>query len=164
MSVAGRAEHTEDIEVTLAVGQEKELPVVPTSAGQSRDREMHAILEIGVRNNGAPGIVGGAAHGSGPALAEVLIVDTSRSMLHPDAKLRAAKDATVAALRLLPEGTAFAVLSGRFDATVVHPGPGREVMAVAGPAEREAAERAVRILDADGGTASATGLSWPGGC
>ncbi|MFJ9815723.1 VWA domain-containing protein [Streptomyces sp. NPDC101151] len=147
------AENAEDIAVTLAVGQQKELPAVPTAAGQPRAREMHAILEIGVRSNGAPGVVTGAARGAGSALAEVLIIDTSRSMLHPDAKLHAAKDATVAALRLLPEGTAFAVLSGRFDATLVHPGPGREVMAVAGPAEREAAERAVRILDADGGTA-----------
>ncbi|MEU1401009.1 VWA domain-containing protein [Streptomyces sp. NPDC005728] len=147
------AESAEEVEVTLAVGQKKELPAVPTTGGQRRDREMHAILEIGVRSNGTPGLAAGAAREAGPALAEVLIVDTSRSMLHPDTKLHAAKDATVAALRLLPEGTAFAVLSGRFDATVVHPGPGREVMAVAGPAERDAAERAVRILDADGGTA-----------
>ncbi|MGW0767183.1 VWA domain-containing protein [Streptomyces sp. NPDC002676] len=152
------------IEVTLAVGQQKELPALPTAAGQPRDREMHAILEIGVRG-GESGISGGGAEtaaapasGAGPALAEVLIVDTSRSMLHPAAKLHAAKDATVAAVRLLPEGTAFAVLSGRFDATVVHPGPGGAEMAVAGPAERAAAERAVRILDADGGTAIGTWL------
>ncbi|MFF7970898.1 VWA domain-containing protein [Streptomyces sp. NPDC007905] len=154
---AGTGEHKEDagdIAVTLAVGQKKELPAVPAAPGRPHDREMHAIVEIGVTHHGGrPGLVTGAARGSGPALAEVLIVDTSRSMLHPAAKLHAAKDATVAALRLLPEGSAFAVLSGRFDATVVHPGPGREVMAVAGPAEREAAERAVRILDADGGTA-----------
>ncbi|KUM95923.1 hypothetical protein AQI88_14595 [Streptomyces cellostaticus] len=144
--------------MTLAVGQQKELPAVPTAAGQPHGREMYAILEIGVRGNGAPGIAGGPAHGSGPVLAEVLIVDTSRSMLHPAAKLHAAKDATAAAIRLLPEGTAFAVLSGRFDATVVHPGPGRATMAVAGPAECEAAERAVRILEADGGTAIGTWL------
>ncbi|WP_225830664.1 vWA domain-containing protein [Streptomyces sp. NK08204] len=149
------------IEVTLAVGQQKELPVLP-AAGQLRDREMHAILEIGVRGgtDRDTGPVGGAAAvgGAGPALAEVLIVDTSRSMLRPATKLHAAKDATVAAIRLLPEGTAFAVLSGRFDATVVHPGPGSAEMAVAGPAERAAAERAVRILDADGGTAIGTWL------
>ena len=156
MSVAENAEA--GIEVTLAVGQQKELSAVPAEAGRPPDREMHAILEIGVRSDGAPGIVTGPAHGSGPVLAEVLIVDTSRSMLHPAAKLHAAKDATAAAIRLLPEGTAFAVLSGRFDATVVHPGPGREVMAVAGPAERADAERAVRILEADGGTAIGTWL------
>lgn len=143
----------EETEVTLAVGQQKELPAVPAAPGRPPDREMHAILEIGVDSHGGPGLAAVPAAGSGPALAEVLIVDTSRSMLHPAAKLHAAKDATVAAVRMLPEGTAFAVLSGRFDATVVHPGPGREVMAVAGTAERAAAERAVRILDADGGTA-----------
>ncbi|MEU0004358.1 VWA domain-containing protein [Streptomyces sp. NPDC006314] len=144
---------TEETEVTLAVGQQKELSAAPAAPGQPPDREMHAILEIGVDSHGGPGLAAMPGPGSGPALAEVLIVDTSRSMLHPDTKLRAAKDATVAAVRMLPEGTAFAVLSGRFDATVVHPGPGREVMAVAGPAERAAAERAVHILDADGGTA-----------
>ncbi|MFF3916103.1 VWA domain-containing protein [Streptomyces sp. NPDC001852] len=147
----------EEIEVTLAVGQQRELPAV-AAPGQSADREMHAILEIGVRGPGGPGSGAAPAHGAGPALAEVLIVDTSRSMLHPAAKLHAAKDATAAAVRLLPDGTAFAVLSGRFDATVVHPGPGRAPMAVAGPAERAAAERAVRILDADGGTALGTWL------
>ncbi|MEU3523997.1 VWA domain-containing protein [Streptomyces sp. NPDC038707] len=141
----------EETEVTLEVGQRTELPALPDPAGHP-EREMHAILEIGVRGPA------GASHttpapGTGPALAEVLIVDTSRSMLHPPAKLHAAKDATAAAVRMLPFGTAFAVLSGRFDATVVHPGPGRQVLAVARPGEREAAERAVRLLDADGGTA-----------
>ncbi|MEU3415624.1 vWA domain-containing protein [Streptomyces sp. NPDC006658] len=141
----------EETEVTLEVGQRTELPAVPDPAGHHPEREMHAILEIGVRGPaGAPRAT--PAPGTGPALAEVLIVDTSRSMLHPPAKLHAAKDATVAAVRMLPFGTAFAVLSGRFDATVVHPGPGRQVLAVARPGEREAAERAVRILDADGGT------------
>ncbi|MEU2062644.1 VWA domain-containing protein [Streptomyces sp. NPDC013455] len=143
----------EETEVTLAVGQQKELPAVPDAAGRRTEREMHAILEIGVRSRGGAHHAGAPAPGTGPALAEVLIVDTSRSMLHPAAKLHAAKDATAAAVRMLPDGTAFAVLSGRFDATVVHPGPGRSVLAVAGPGEREAAERAVRILDADGGTA-----------
>ncbi|GGR73678.1 MULTISPECIES: vWA domain-containing protein [Streptomyces] len=142
----------EETEVTLEVGQRTELPALPDPAGPHREREMHAILEIGVRGpSGAPHAT--PAPGTGSALAEVLIVDTSRSMLHPPAKLHAAKDATVAAVRMLPFGTAFAVLAGRFDATVVHPGPGRQVLAVARPGEREAAERAVRLLDADGGTA-----------
>ncbi|MEU0048871.1 VWA domain-containing protein [Streptomyces sp. NPDC006309] len=149
----------EETEVTLAVGQHKELPAVPDDAsGRRPEQEMHAILEIGVRSRPGPQHTGAPAPGTGPALAEVLIVDTSRSMLHPAAKLHAAKDATAAAVRMLPDGTAFAVLSGRFDATLVHPGPGRPVLAVAGPAEREAAERAVRILDADGGTALGTWL------
>ncbi|MFE0512581.1 VWA domain-containing protein [Streptomyces sp. NPDC058964] len=145
------------IEVTLAVGQNKYLSVLPTSGGRPGDHEMHAILEIGVGNAGA-GPPPGRPGGSGAALAEVLIIDTSRSMLHPDTKLRAAKDATVAALRLLPDDTAFAVLSGRFDATVVHPAPGAEAMAVADRYQREAAEYAVRVLDADGGTAIGTWL------
>ncbi|MFF5472138.1 VWA domain-containing protein [Streptomyces achromogenes] len=142
----------EETEVTLEVGQRTELPALPDPAGHHREREMHAILEIGVRGpSGAPRAA--PAPGTGPALAEVLIVDTSRSMLHPPAKLHAAKDATAAAVRMLPSGTAFAVLAGRFEATVVHPGPGSQVLAVARPGEREAAERAVRLLDADGGTA-----------
>ncbi|WP_316753116.1 VWA domain-containing protein [Streptomyces herbicida] len=145
------------IEVTLAVGQNKYLSAVPTAAGPPGDQEMHAILEIRVTHAGA-GPLPGRPRGSGAALAEVLIIDTSRSMLHPDTKLRAAKDATVAAVRLLPDRTAFAVLSGRFDATVVHPAPGAEAMAVADPRQRDAAEYAVRVLDADGGTAIGTWL------
>ncbi|MFJ3303724.1 VWA domain-containing protein [Streptomyces sp. NPDC086549] len=147
------------IEVTLAVGQNKYLSAPPTAAGPPGDQEMHAILEIGVGHTGA-GPLPGRPGGSGAALAEVLIIDTSRSMLHPDTKLRAAKDATVAAVRLLPDDTAFAVLSGRFDATVVHPAPapGAEAMAVADQRQREAAEYAVRVMDADGGTAIGTWL------
>ncbi|MEU6280140.1 VWA domain-containing protein [Streptomyces sp. NPDC047028] len=151
-----------DVAVTLAVGQNEKLPAAPAGGGHGHpgDREMHAILEIGVTSGSVEADPADPAPrpAPGPALAEVLIVDTSRSMLHPAAKLHAAKDATVAALRLLPEGTAFAVLSGRFDATVVHPGSAPEPMAVAGPAERDAAEYAVRILDADGGTAMGTWL------
>ncbi|MFI5686666.1 VWA domain-containing protein [Streptomyces sp. NPDC051636] len=139
------------IEVTLAVGQNKYLPAEPAPAGPPRQAEMHAILEVGVSSGGGP--APGRREGAGAALAEVLIIDTSKSMLHPETKLHAAKDATIAALRLLPDGTAFAVLSGRFHATVVHPGPGAEAMAVADPHERETAEYAVRVLDADGGTA-----------
>ncbi|MGW4888384.1 VWA domain-containing protein [Streptomyces murinus] len=148
----------EQIEVTLEVGQEKDLPAEPYAQGEGAEREMHAILEIGVRGYGGAGLAGGRAPGGGPALAEVLIVDTSRSMLFPPAKLHAAKDATAAAVRLLPEGTAFAVLSGHFHAAVVHPGPDHPGLAVAGPGERAAAVRAVRILDADGGTAIGTWL------
>ncbi|MFJ7150450.1 VWA domain-containing protein [Streptomyces sp. NPDC100445] len=158
MTETEKPDDPDGTEVTLAVGQHKELPAVPDASGRRPEQEMHAILEIGVTGGTGPRRTGAPAPGTGPALAEVLIVDTSRSMLHPAAKLRAAKDATAAAVRMLPDGTAFAVLSGRFDATLVHPGPGRPVLAVAGPAEREAAERAVRILDADGGTALGTWL------
>ncbi|MFE9452360.1 VWA domain-containing protein [Streptomyces sp. NPDC006739] len=145
------------IEVTLEVGQEKSLSVLPTGRTSTEDPQMYAVLRIAVGNTGGdPGA--DAPRAPGPALAEVLVVDTSRSMLHPDDKLHAAKDATVAAIRLLPDGTPFAVLSGRFNATVVYPGPGSTAMAVAGPAERRAAERVVRTLDADGGTAIGTWL------
>ncbi|MFF4016411.1 VWA domain-containing protein [Streptomyces sp. NPDC001843] len=138
------------VEVTLKVGQNKHLSTVPASAGPPGRAEMHAILEVGVRSTGGP--ASGRREGLGAALAQVLIIDTSKSMLHPETKLHAAKDATVAAVRLLPDGAAFAVLSGRYEATVVHPS-GTGVLAVADPRERAAAEYAVRLLDADGGTA-----------
>ncbi|MFF4750205.1 VWA domain-containing protein [Streptomyces sp. NPDC002514] len=145
------------VEVTLAVGQNKYLSTAPTAAGPPGEQVMYAVLEVGVgTTGGAP--VPPRPPDAGAALAEVLIIDTSRSMLYPDSKLHAAKDATVAAVRRLPDGTAFAVLSGRFDATVVHPGSGTEAMAVAGPDQREAAEHAIRVLDADGGTAIGTWL------
>ncbi|MFE9610115.1 VWA domain-containing protein [Streptomyces sp. NPDC006012] len=145
------------VEVTLAVGQNKYLSTVPAVAGPPGEQVMYAVLEVGVGTTGSAPAPPRPAD-SGAALAEVLIIDTSKSMLYPDSKLHAAKDATVAAVRRLPDGTAFAVLSGRFDATVVHPRTGTEAMAVAGPDQRDAAEHAIRVLDADGGTAIGTWL------
>ncbi|MEU0338433.1 VWA domain-containing protein [Streptomyces bobili] len=113
-------------------------------SGEAREPQMHAILTVradGTENGG------GAA---GPVLAQVLAVDCSSSMAYPQEKLRAAHQAAVAALRLLPDGTPFAVVRGAHSASVVY--PETETMVRADPRHRAEAERAVHRLIAGGGT------------
>lgn len=111
-------------------------------SSEANDPQMHAILSVGV-----DGTEGG---GHGPVLAQVLAVDCSSSMTWPPEKLHAAQQAAVAAIRMLPDGTPFAVVRGDEKAAMVHPGtPG---MDRADDRSRAAAERAVHRLVAGGGT------------
>ncbi|WP_327291279.1 VWA domain-containing protein [Streptomyces sp. NBC_01198] len=129
-----------DTTIGLAVSQQKYLP-----AG-SGEKELHAIVTVEV--SGADGAT------PGPALSEVLVVDCSSSMDRPEEKFRAAKNAAIAALRLLPDGTPFAVVAGTQFAVLAYPPPsgGRTAMAVADDRTRAEAETAVRRLVAAGGT------------
>ncbi|MGV9944362.1 VWA domain-containing protein [Streptomyces sp. NPDC003401] len=112
-------------------------------SGRAGEPQMHAIVTVR-----ADGTGGGAA--AGPVLAQVLVVDCSSSMAYPQEKLRAAHQAAVAALRLLPDGTPFAVVRGTQSASMVYPAaPG---MARADARHRAEAERAVHRLVAGGGT------------
>ncbi|MGW4502421.1 VWA domain-containing protein [Micromonospora sp. NPDC004336] len=90
-------------------------------------------------------------------LAEVILLDSSGSMGAPQAKMRAARQATAAAVDALPDGVAFAVLSGTANATMVYPGDRR--LAVADEATRAAARGALRHVAPHGGTAIGTWLS-----
>ncbi|GAA2244012.1 VWA domain-containing protein [Streptomyces amakusaensis] len=111
-------------------------------SSEADDPQMHAILSV--RVNGAEG------GGRGPVLAQVLAVDCSSSMTWPPEKLHAAQQAAAAAIRMLSDGTPFAVVRGNEKAAVVYPGtPG---MARADDRSRAAAERAVHRLVAGGGT------------
>ncbi|MFC9287365.1 VWA domain-containing protein [Streptomyces sp. NPDC057052] len=112
-------------------------------SGQAREPQMHAIVTVRADGTGN----GGAA---GPVLAQVLVVDCSGSMAYPQEKLRAAHQAAVAALRLLPDGTPFAVVRGTQSASMVY--PPTETMARADARHRAEAERAVHRLVAGGGT------------
>lgn len=123
--------------VGLDVSQQKYL------SARGGPRELHAIVTLRVDTS-----AGGAARE--PVLAEVLIVDCSSSMDHPEEKLRAAKNATLAALRMLPDGTPFAVVKGAHDARMAY--PATETMATADAGRRAEAERAVHGLHAAGGT------------
>ncbi|MER7416974.1 VWA domain-containing protein [Micromonospora peucetia] len=89
-------------------------------------------------------------------LAEVILLDSSGSMGAPQAKMRAARQATAAAVGALPDGVAFAVVSGTAHATMVYPGDRR--LAVADETTRAAARNALRHVAPHGGTAIGTWL------
>ncbi len=128
--------------VRLAVSQQKYL------SAQGREQDMHAIATIAVD--------GAVDTGPHPALAQVLVVDCSSSMTRPQEKFRAAKNAAAAALRMLPDGTPFAVVQGTHTAAMAY--PAGEVMPEATAELRTVAERAVHSLLAAGGTAIGTWL------
>ncbi|MFI6033553.1 VWA domain-containing protein [Streptomyces sp. NPDC051315] len=112
-------------------------------SAKAREPQMHAILTVGAEGTEHGG-------GAGPVLAQVLAVDCSSSMAYPQEKLRAAHQAAVAALRMLPDGTPFAVVRGTQSATMVY--PATETMARADARRRAEAEQAVHRLITGGGT------------
>jgi hypothetical protein len=88
--------------------------------------------------------------------AEIIMVDCSGSMDVPSMKMASARTAVCAAIDVLHDGTAFAVVAGTNTAWAVFPTDG--TMAIAGPSSREAAKRAAMSLRASGGTAIGTWL------
>jgi hypothetical protein len=80
---------------------------------------------------------------------ELLIVDTSGSM--NGRKLRAAKDATCAAIDCIPDGVRFGLITGNHEAELVY--PTRPPLAEASAEVRAAAKKAVKEFEAGGGTA-----------
>jgi von Willebrand factor type A C-terminal domain/von Willebrand factor type A domain len=85
------------------------------------------------------------------AAAEIIIVDCSGSMSAPNTKLTQAQQATAAAIDVIRDGTAFAVIAGSTLAHSLYPADG--TMAIADTRSRLAAKRAVGRLTASGGTA-----------
>jgi hypothetical protein len=83
--------------------------------------------------------------------AEVIIVDCSGSMSNPRSKIAEARAATAAAVDVIRDGVAFAVIAGTHEAVPVFPPDGS--LAVADPQTRESAKRAVARLQPGGGTA-----------
>jgi hypothetical protein len=83
--------------------------------------------------------------------AEIIIVDCSGSMDVPQTKIASARAATAAAIDVLRDGTAFAVVAGTSTAWPVFPTDG--TMAIADEGTRAAARRAAAGLRASGGTA-----------
>jgi hypothetical protein len=88
--------------------------------------------------------------------AEIVMVDCSGSMDVPTTKISSARAAVAAAIDVLHDGTAFAVVAGTNTAWPVFPTDG--TMAIADPSSREAAKRAAMSLRASGGTAIGTWL------
>ncbi|MDQ1358781.1 MAG: hypothetical protein QOG44_3154 [Acidimicrobiaceae bacterium] len=96
-----------------------------------------------------------AAGGGGTAqpttAAEIIIVDISGSMNYPATKMRAAQQATSAAIDCIRDGVWFAIIAGTKLAHQIYPAPG--TMSPSSAESREEAKQAVAGLQAQGGTA-----------
>jgi von Willebrand factor type A C-terminal domain/von Willebrand factor type A domain len=124
-------------EFTVDVFQNEYLP-----AGA---REVNAIVTVTSAGSTAdtPATVAGAA--------EIIIVDCSGSMAMPAEKIAQAREATAAAIDVIRDGVAFAVVGGSFRARPVYPGDGS--LAVADELTRRAAKSSLARLSPGGGTA-----------
>src|SRR6267143_2674979 len=113
-------------------------------------REVNAVVTITASGASASGgFAGGAGPASGGGSVEVIVVDTSGSM--GGSKIRAAREATAAAVAAIKDGVRFAVISGDNSAHVVYPRTGG--LATASSETRAEAQRATSRLEASGGTA-----------
>ncbi len=92
---------------------------------------------------------GGAAQPT--TAAEIIIIDISGSMNYPATKLRAAQQATAAAIDCIRDGVWFAIIAGTKLAHQVYPAPG--TLSPASAETRDEAKQAVAALQAQGGTA-----------
>ncbi len=105
--------------------------------------EVNAVVTVTATGSSEAPDSGGAA--------EIIIIDISGSMNYPATKLRAAQQATAAAIDCIREGVWFAVIAGTKLAHQVYPTAG--ALVPASPRTREEAKRAVAGLQAQGGTA-----------
>jgi von Willebrand factor type A C-terminal domain/von Willebrand factor type A domain len=114
--------------------------------------EVHAIVTV--TSDGAAG------QNSQPEAAEIVIVDTSGSMGAPHHKLESAREATSVAIDCIRDGVAFGVIAGTDTARAVYPTDG--TLAIASERTRSEAKRALRRLNAQGGTAIGSWLTLAG--
>lgn len=108
--------------------------------------EMHAVITV-------------TSEGGEPAAptdkAIVLVVDASTSMDHPSTKLRSARQAAAAAIKVLPDGTLFALVVGNHEAHSAYPASGGGLARASEASRAEAVEIAGR-LRTSGGTSIST--------
>jgi hypothetical protein len=108
--------------------------------------DVHAVVSVTASGTGEAGRAGGGE------AAEIIIVDTSGSMM--DDKIREARTAAAAAVDAILDGTWFAVIAGTHVATRAFPYPNAALKMVRmEPGARAAAKEAVSRFVADGGTA-----------
>ena len=120
-------------------------------------RDVNAIVTVTAPDTGqAPRAPGQGAAADGIGRAEIIIVDCSGSMNYPHAKIVQARAATAAAIDVIADGVAFAVIAGTEVARPVFPIDGR--LAIADAATRESAKSMVARLRPAGGTAMGTWL------
>jgi hypothetical protein len=117
--------------------------------------DVHAVVSITATGTGEAGRAGGGE------AAEIIIVDTSGSMM--DDKIREARVAAAAAVDAILDGTWFAIIAGTHVATRAFPYPNASLpMVRMEPGARAAAREAVSRFVADGGTAIGSWLRLAG--
>ena len=108
--------------------------------------DIHAVVSVTASGTGEAGRAGGSE------AAEIIIVDTSGSMM--DAKIREVRAAAAVAVDQILDGTWFAIIAGTHIATRAFPYPNATMpMVRMEPGARAAAKEAVSRFVADGGTA-----------
>jgi len=110
--------------------------------------EVNAIITV-TAGDGTGATDGTEGHA--PEAAEVILLDCSGSMAYPLVRLRAAQEATAAAIDTLRDGTWFAVVRATECAELAYPPAGGLVQMT--PETRMAAKYAVRQMWPEGGTA-----------
>jgi hypothetical protein len=108
-------------------------------------REANAVITVTTAGTAS------AAPTAGTDSAEIIIIDCSGSMSSPRSKIAEARAATAAAVDVIRDDVAFAVIAGTHQAKAIFPEDGS--LAVASPQTREAAKQAVARLQPEGGTA-----------
>ncbi len=118
-------------------------------------REVNAIVTVtaaggGVASGSSASAPSSASASASAEAAEVIVIDTSGSMNYPPTKIRAAKQATSAAIDTLRDGALFAVVAGSHIARQIYPRAG---LVAADHSTRAQAKAAVATMQPDGGTA-----------
>jgi hypothetical protein len=108
-------------------------------------------LDTGSSATGSSAMGAGTGPGADGGFAEIIIIDCSGSMRYPQTKIAEARAATEAAVDVIRDGVAFAVVAGTHEARPVFPHDG--TLAVADPTTRQYAKQAVSGLAPQGGTA-----------
>jgi len=108
-------------------------------------RDINAIITVTMAGTAAESLAGETD------AAEIIIIDCSGSMGSPRSKIDEAGAATSAAVDVIRDGVAFAVIAGTHKAAAIFPDDGS--LAVAGPHTRELAKKAVAAVRPHGGTA-----------
>jgi hypothetical protein len=112
------------------------------------EQQLHAIVQVGAAEAG-PHAVSGP-----PQAAEVIIIDTSKSMT--GSRITEARKAASAAVDVVRDGTYFAVIAGQTSAELVYPSDPAMVAATA--RNRSMAKRKIAKVDAGGTTNMSTWL------
>ena len=111
-----------------------------------------SVVDAVVTVNAVEGNQAGVAAGPSVPIVEVIAVDVSGSMNEDGgAKIRAARDATIAAIEALEPGVLFAIIAGNHEARALYPQNGG--LAEVNPTTQEEAKKAASKIYADGGTA-----------